>query len=72
MRHKPMTKDELLAVLDDMRAAVATSDSFEGSIEYLMPGPLDIETDKEFAVMASYRIGNSTGQGGVRLIGETS
>jgi len=72
MRHKPMSKDELLAVLDDMRAAVARNESFEGSIEYLMPGPLDIETNKEFAVMASYRVGNSMGQGGVRLIGETS
>ena len=67
-----MTKDELLAVLDDMRAAVATDDSFEGSLEYLMPEPLGIDTSKEFAVMASYRIGNKMGRGGLRLFGETS
>lgn len=68
VKHLPMDAEQLLAVLDDMRARVAAGDSFEGSIEYLMPGPLEIDTDKDFAVMASYRIGNLDGQGGVRLI----
>lgn len=66
--HVPMTTDGLLAVLDDMRRRVAEGDSFEGSIEYLMPGPLGLDPDAEFAVMASYRVGNLMGQGGVRLI----
>lgn len=97
-RHVCMNTGELLAVLDDIRARVEAGDSFEGSFEYLMPGPLahevrqavtdmadgrpgaDVqvaaelraEADEldaaEFAVMASYRIGNTMGQGGVRLI----
>lgn len=64
--HVSMTKDQLLAVLDDIRAGVAAGDSFEGSIEYLMPGPLGLGGD--FAVRASYRIGNTMGQGGLRVI----
>lgn len=71
--HLPMSQTDLLAVLDDIRQSVAAGDSFEGSIEYLMPGPLGMDTDEDFAVMASYRVGNSMGQGGVVLIGaETS
>lgn len=72
MRHVVQTKAELLAILDDIRTSVERDDSFEGSIEYLMPGPLDLDPDADFAVMASYRVGNSQGQGGVVLIGDTS
>ena len=36
--HRLVSKDELLGSLDDMRRAVAADDSFEGSLEYLMPG----------------------------------
>jgi hypothetical protein len=65
----PMTKDELLAVLDDMRERVAAGDSFEGFLNYLIPD----EPDKaEFAVEARYRVGNLDGQGGMRMIGEWS
>lgn len=64
--HVAMSKEQLLAILDDIRARVAEGDSFEGSIEYLMPEPLGLEGD--FAVVASYRIGNTMGQGGLRLI----
>ena len=67
MKPVGMSKDELLAVLDDIRAVVAADDSFEGSIEYLIP---EQELEADFAVRASYRTGNSMGQGGVRLIGE--
>lgn len=70
MEHVIKTKAELLAILDDIRAAVAGDDSFEGSIEYLMPGPLGLDPDADFAVRASYRVGNSQGQGGYVLIGE--
>lgn len=69
MKPVGMSKDELLAVLDDIRAVVAADDSFEGSIEYLIPLP-EQELEADFAVRASYRTGNSMGQGGVRLIGE--
>ena len=99
MKPVPKTRDELLAILDDMRAVVAADDSMEGSIEYLIPVPEqcgrcdgsgvflgtpcqhcdgsgmyfdpDLK-DAEFVVRASYRVGNSMGQGGVRLVGDTS
>jgi len=63
-----ISHDELLAVLDDIRLRVAAGDSFEGSIEWMIPedpsaGPRD------FAVRASYRVGNLQGQGGMRMIG---
>jgi len=35
----PCSRETLLAVLDDIRAHVAAGDSFEGSLEYLMPYP---------------------------------
>lgn len=67
-----MTTDELVLVLRDMADRVANGDSLEGSVEYLMPEPLadpGIDPDAHFAVRASYRIGNTQGQGGVRLVG---
>lgn len=65
-RPVPMSKGQLLAVLDDIRAHVAADDSWEGSLQYTIP-----EEPKEgvdFDVHAGYRIGNSLGQGGFRLI----
>jgi hypothetical protein len=72
MEHVPKTKDELLAILDDIRESVANDDSFEGSIEYLMPEPLGVDPQADFAVRASYRVGNQMGQGSVRLVGAIS
>jgi hypothetical protein len=69
VRHVGKSLDELLAILDDMRLRVANGDSFEGSIEYLMSEPvLGAGVDADFAVLASYRVGNTLGQGSVRLI----
>lgn len=71
-----MSKDDLLAVLDDVRAQVAADDSFEGSLSYEFPwhtemgDPADDPTGPGFRVRASYRIGNSMGQGGMRIAGE--
>lgn len=105
-----MTTAELVEVLKDILARVEGHDSFEGSLEYLMPMP---EQDHELAIMTvdegfccitcgmgnktrenlqkdhggdskttesgertdfmvrtSYRVGNSMGQGGMRVIGE--
>lgn len=63
-----ITHDELLGILDDIRLRVATGDSFEGSIEWMIPeAPAGA---RDFAVRASYRIGNSLGQGGMRLVGD--
>lgn len=66
----PMTSDELLEVLDDLTARVRAGDSFEGSLEYLMPTDEVVPDGTEFMVRAAYRIGNTLGQGGMRLIGD--
>lgn len=65
----PMSRPELLATLEDILKRVRADDSFEGSIEYLMPTEGD-DPDCDFMVRASYRIGNSMGQGSVRMIGD--
>lgn len=65
---KPMTKEQFLLVLDDIRARVCQGDSFEGFLNYLMPQPED-GPDAYARVEARYRIGNSDGQGGMRMIG---
>ena len=64
----PVSRESLLAVLDDIRHHVAHGDSFEGSLEYLMPEPGD-PPEVEFRLRAAYRIGNLQGQGGMRMIG---
>jgi hypothetical protein len=63
-----MTKEELVAVLHDVAAGIEAEDSYGGFLTY---DALDERLGRdEFFVTASYRIGNSMGQGGVRLIGE--
>lgn len=65
-RPVPMSKRQLLEVLDDIRARVADDDSWEGYLRYSVPEePGD---GVAFDVQAGYRIGNSMGQGGFRLI----
>lgn len=63
-----MGVEELVKILDDMRERITHGDSFEGSIEYLMPADDDAPA-QSFDVQATYRIGNTMGQGGVRMIG---
>jgi hypothetical protein len=84
MRNMPvwMSHGHLVATLQDILDHVAAGDSFEGSIEYLLPGPGDQEHFPEFRdapedewmrgflVQASYRIGNTQGQGSLRMIGQ--
>ena len=67
---QPMTRHELLALLDDIRNRVEVGDSFEGFLNYLMPDD-DVAPDVEFMVEARYRVGNLQGQGGMRMIGVT-
>jgi hypothetical protein len=55
-----VTKAYLLAILDDIRAHVAADDSFEGSLQYLIP-----ENGDGFELMASYRVDNLRGQGSI-------
>lgn len=59
---------ELADILSDMAERARAGDSYEGHIEYLIPedgsgGPFDVD------VRGAYRIGNTMGQGGMRMIG---
>lgn len=71
-----INKPGLLALLDDIRAGVESGDTLEGSIEFLQPYPPNDQDDEtalpqpDFMVIASYRINNTMGQGGLRMIGE--
>lgn len=72
-----LTKDQFLAVLDDIRELVVADDSFEGSLSYELPWNTYCDPVREddpsgpgFRVQASYRTGNSMGQGGMRMLGE--
>lgn len=65
---QPVTKDQLIEIIDDIRSRVAAGDSFEGYLNYLMPEP-DDPIEIVARVEARYRIGNSMGQGGMCMIG---
>lgn len=67
----PMDKDGLIFILEDMLERVKEGDSFEGFLNYLMPyPPAGDPEDADFMVEARYRIGNTMGQGGMRMVGE--
>lgn len=67
----PLSVDALADVLADMADRVRRGDSFEGSIEYMIPGPEDeVQGVDARMVQASYRVGNLDGQGGIRMIGK--
>jgi hypothetical protein len=63
MKPKIVTKEQLIAILQDMISHIQQDDSFGGCVEYEAG-----EEDDNFGVVASYRIGNSEGQGGMRII----
>ena len=60
-----MSREELLALIDDIRTRVAEGDSFEGKLQYL----LGTDEEKPFEVAALYRIDNKLGQGSTRTVG---
>lgn len=67
MKPEKRDADQVAAALRDMADAVESGDSFNGTIAY----NIDYETEGLlFDVVASYRIGNRQGQGGVRTIGK--
>lgn len=67
------SQEQLVAVLENILEGVKTGDTLEGSIEFLLPYPPGGESeDADFMVRASYRIGNTEGQGGLRIIGGSS
>lgn len=64
---KKLTKQQLIEALRDITESIANDDSFEGGFEYSC---LSEDCAKgEFMVAASWRVGNSQGQGGYNLIG---
>lgn len=71
-----LTKDQFIEVLEDLKTRVCSDDSFEGSLTYSFPwsteigDPADDPNGPGFRVQASYRVGNSQGQGGMRMVGE--
>lgn len=65
---KPMTKTELLALIDEMRNLIVHDDSWEGLLNWLMPEQ-DDPPGTWARVEARYRIGNSQGQGGFNIVG---
>ena len=61
-----ISQADFVALLDEIRTAVAAGDSWEGRISY---SAMDADLQAgEFRVEGAYRIGNLHGQGGVRLI----
>lgn len=71
IRPVAMAQADLADTLRYMAALVDAADSFEGHIEYLMPGPEDNTPEGTYAmVKAGFRVGNRMGQGGFRTIGE--
>lgn len=57
---------DLAATLRDIAARVEAGDSFEGNISYTC---MDEECGPdEFLIEGAYRVGNSEGQGGMRLL----
>jgi hypothetical protein len=63
---KTLNKQQLLTVLEDIKKSIENNDSMEGRISYSIMGE-DLKPD-EFKVEATYRVGNSEGQGSVRIV----
>ena len=63
-----MSREQLLAVLDEIRQGVADGDTLEGSIQFTLNYD-EPAAEHPYDVQAAYRVGNSMGQGGMRLIG---
>jgi len=58
-----LSKEDFLAVLDDLRAWIAMDDSMEGSLAYEWASEPDT-----YRVQGFVRFGNSDGQGGARVL----
>ena len=60
-----MNREELVTLLDDIRDRVASGDSFEGKLAFL----LGDDADRPYQVTAVYRTGQLLGQGTTNLVG---
>jgi hypothetical protein len=67
----PARSEELLMVLGDVVDRVATGDSLEGVLRWMLPDEDEMEQHPDATAMleARYRVGNTQGQGGWRFIG---
>ncbi|WP_186029454.1 hypothetical protein [Burkholderia gladioli] len=63
-----MNRTDLIQLLDDTKRALLADDSFEGRINYTCMAPEVELGDDEFEVSAAVRLGNSEGQGSMRMI----
>jgi len=63
-----MSKEDFIQVLKDILQTIENDDSYEGNLTWLMPEEENAE--HPFDIIATYRIGNSVGQGSTRMIGE--
>jgi hypothetical protein len=66
-----LTREALLAVLDEIRSGVASGDTLEGSIQFTLNCD-EPPAAHPYDAQAAYRVGNLQGQGGMRLIGHAS
>lgn len=66
-----LSREDLLAILDEIRNGVATGDTLEGSIEFLLNYD-DEPAAHPYDVRAAYRVGNLQGQGGMQMIGHSA
>lgn len=64
-----MSREELIRLLNDIKDRVASGDSLEGNLQYLLA---DVGAEHPYDVSAMYRVGNRMGQGGCVLIGADS
>jgi hypothetical protein len=69
-RPKPVNMDAnvLADVIADIHERIPAGDSFEGHIEWMLPED-DNAPPRSFDVTAMYRVGNTMGQGSMRMIG---
>jgi hypothetical protein len=68
-RPAPASLDDLVALLEDVLDVVREHDSFEGFVQWVMPTDEPELVDADFGVLARYRVGNSMGQGSLRVFG---
>lgn len=65
--HAKVAKQDLVTYLGAMRESIMDDDSFEGNLMYSC---LEEDCDPgEFRVRIVYRVGNTEGQGGLRMLG---
>lgn len=62
-----LSKEQFLELLADIRRAVKNDDTWEGNLNWALPGPYAPPTAR-YAVSGAFRVGPGVGAGGVRVI----